>query len=452
VTRALDAAAVHSRTPDGAADLTVRARAGSLPPMLRRLAAFAVLTTILWLPTVTPPPVARAATCTGWTSTRVPPTTIRVLRTSTGRVQTVNFRTYVERVLSVEWPPNWPATALQVGAIAVKQYGWYYTMSYRGGTAHGSCYDVVDNTNDQIYRDVTPAAVFVQAVDATWDISITRSGSFPLTGYRSGASVACGMDADQYHLFQHSSYYCAVDGLSVDEILTVYYGGPAVEVWRAPPRPASVALSPPMQGQGTVGATATISWSEEPAAGKTIAARQVSLLMATPRNGSCSVDRWLPASPAWQSTDASPQTVTGLIAGACYRVVVELVDSDGATSLIQSGAMLSDPTAPDAAFTSPSPNVVTSITGSSVSVAWTETAVPGASIASRKLTTERAAQPVGGTCAGALWKSISSTTSRSPVTSSGLTKLFCYRYRLELTDSAGRTSTHYSGVVITPSA
>ena len=132
--------------------------------MRRRLAAVLVLTTLVWLPTLNPPPVAQASsTCTGWTSTRVPPTTIRVLRTSgsaAGKVQTVDFKGYVKVVEQAEWPASWPAEALKVGAIAVKQYAWYYAMSYRGGTGTGGCYDVVDNTNDQLYAPETrvPAA------------------------------------------------------------------------------------------------------------------------------------------------------------------------------------------------------------------------------------------------------------------------------------------------------
>jgi len=210
-------------------------------------------------------------------------------------------------------------------------------------------------------------------------------------------------------------------------------------------------LSPPVQGQGTVGATATVAWTEEPAAGKTIAERQVSLQMAVPRNGSCSVDRWLPSSPAWESTGASPQTISDLVPGYCYRVVVQLIDSDGTSTLTQSAAALANPDAPSATFSSPALRV-TAITGTAVTVSWTEAAASGATIASRKLTTQRAAQPIAGTCAGALWASISSTTARSPVSSSGLAKLFCYRYRLDLTDSVGRTGSYYSGVIRTPSA
>jgi hypothetical protein len=422
--------------------------------MLRRTAAFLVLTTILWLPTVTPPPVAQAASCTGWTSTRVPPPTIRVLRTSSGYVQTVDFKLYVQRVLDVEWPSNWPTAALQVGAVAVKQYGWYYTMNYRGGSAHGSCYDVVDNTNDQIYRDITPASVFVAAVDATWSTTITRGGGFVMTGYRSGdtaAAIGCGDDADGYHLFQHSSYHCALDGKTVEEILAIYFG-PYLEVWRPADRPASMFLTPPVLGVTTVGDSATVAWTEQTADGTTITARHLSLLMAAPANGSCWVDRWLPASPAWDSTDPSPQTITGLVPGYCYRLVLELQDSTGATTLTQSGPMISAPDAPAATFTYPATGAAVTLAGSSASVTWTESAAPGSTITSRKITIEQASQAAPGDCAGALWSSVSTVSAGSPYPVAGMRTLTCYRFRLELTDSAGRTSTEYSGVFITPSA
>jgi len=166
--------------------------------MRRRLAAVLVLTSLIWLPPVIPPPVAQAASkCTGWTSTRVPPTTIRVLRTSgasSGKVQVVDFKTYVEVVEMAEWPSSWPAEALKVGAVVVKQYSWYYAMNYRGGTGTGGCYDVVDNSNDQVYQPETrvPAPSEIAAVEATWTESVTKGGAFMPTGYRSGTSTLWG--------------------------------------------------------------------------------------------------------------------------------------------------------------------------------------------------------------------------------------------------------------------
>lgn len=179
--------------------------------------------------------------CTGWLSTYVPPLTIKVLRThgpNKGNVETVDFRTYVGWVLSTEWTAHYPLEALKVGAIAVKQYAWYYTIVYRGGKdASDNCYDVVDNTNDQYYDpDNTlhprpgPIKVHLQAIAATWNISLRKwskdtvsSRLFP-TGYRSGKNVGCGEEVDRYRLYQHSIYRCATPptNLSYEQILRIY--------------------------------------------------------------------------------------------------------------------------------------------------------------------------------------------------------------------------------------
>ena len=81
-----------------------------------------------------------------------------------------------------------------------------------------------DDNSDQIYdpsRAARPDEV--AAINATWTESATKNGSFLLMGYRSGASVACGADADGYHLYQHSSRACASAGMTVDQILHVYF-------------------------------------------------------------------------------------------------------------------------------------------------------------------------------------------------------------------------------------
>jgi hypothetical protein len=270
-------------------------------------------------------------------------------------------------------------------------------------------------------------------------------------GYRSGASVACGADADGYHLYQHSSKACADGGMLADQILHVYFD-PGVAIWLPPPSPSAIFISPAEQTQSTFGSSATVSWAEVPAAGTTIAARLVSLVMALPLNGSCVVDRWVTASPSWQSTGASPQTVTGLRTGFCYRAMVRLTDSVGATTSWLSGTFMVDPAAPAATFTSPLPNVLTALTGTSVTVRWTESPAAGTHLVSRSLAIEQAVQAAAGTCTGAIWGVRSTTNSPSPVSSTSLSKLYCFRYRLVLTDSAGHKGTTVSGVVMGPPA
>src|ERR1035437_176682 len=195
----------------------------------RRLAAAALLAATIWLPTVASPPAAQAAVCTAWSSTSTPPPTVRVLRVSTGVVDTVDFMTYVKVVMPAEWPSTWSQEVLRAGAVAIKQYAWYYTMTWRGGTATGGCYDVRDDSNDQIYSPETrtPAASHIQAVESTWSESITKNGYFVFTGYRPGTNVACGTDAHTLggnYLMQRSAWNCAIDGKTGEQILDIYYG------------------------------------------------------------------------------------------------------------------------------------------------------------------------------------------------------------------------------------
>ena len=182
--------------------------------------------------------------CTGWTSTRTPPPTIRVLRAKkrdgvsrqiVGTVQEVPFRDYVGVVLAAEWPDHYPIESIKAGALAVKQYAWYYTIVYRGHEVKledGSmaCYDVEDTTNDQVYypEQWSPSAKHLRAIESSWPLTLrkfraaTGASTFFLTGYRNGASVACGADVDGWHLFQQSVRRCGLDGRKMRDILRKY--------------------------------------------------------------------------------------------------------------------------------------------------------------------------------------------------------------------------------------
>lgn len=184
------------------------------------------------------------SSCTGWRSDRIPPETIRVLRAKkrtgvpadvVGTVEEVPFRDYVGIVLAAEWPSHYPLETLKAGALAVKQYAWYFAIVYRGGEVElgdGSteCYDVVDTTNDQVYypEEWGPSAAHRKAIAATWDMSVRKysyeSGTSRLflTGYRAGTATACGADANGWKLFQRSARRCGRDGLKVREILRTY--------------------------------------------------------------------------------------------------------------------------------------------------------------------------------------------------------------------------------------
>ncbi len=204
--------------------------------MLRRLAAGMVVAFALagaafaTGSALVPSPAIARSVCTGWTSETIPPDTIRVLRTvgsDAGRVQDVTFRSYVETVMAAEFGPGAPPEAMEAGAVAVKQFAWYYAIHWRGGSnSAGDCYDVVDNGNDQWYmpRSKVPAMSHIDAVARTWTWSMRRAFKFFSPGYWAGGDVPCGANANGLRLMQKSAARCAREGKSAEEILRIYYG------------------------------------------------------------------------------------------------------------------------------------------------------------------------------------------------------------------------------------
>jgi len=89
------------------------------------------------------PTPAAAATfvqqpCTDWKSQISPPDTIRVLRTNAGVVEEIPFKLYVYRTHVAEFYTEYKASPysdalLGVGAIAIKQNAWTWTMKRAGG-------------------------------------------------------------------------------------------------------------------------------------------------------------------------------------------------------------------------------------------------------------------------------------------------------------------------------
>ena len=194
------------------------------------LGAVAVAT-VMSIPQVSAPaPVEAGSSCTGWTSEQVPPRTIKVLRTSTGRVQKVDFRRYVAEVMaSGEWPSRLRRATLEAGAVVTKQYAWYYAMKghHRPGfQSNGRCFDVRDDVQDQLFRPekARPTAKQQRAVETTWGLALRKRGRFFLTGYRAGASAACAADANGWKLYAQSVEACATKGWSHQRILKAYLG------------------------------------------------------------------------------------------------------------------------------------------------------------------------------------------------------------------------------------
>ncbi|HYM83099.1 MAG TPA: SpoIID/LytB domain-containing protein, partial [Candidatus Dormibacteraeota bacterium] len=167
---------------------------------------------------------AVAGTCSAWTTSYGPPPTIRVLRVATQVVENVPFQAYAANVMSWEWPASYPTEALRAGAVAVKQYAWYRAMAPRT-TATGDCYDVRDDSWDQIYDPSrTPAPSETAAVADTWPLTLRKSSTFFLPHYDAGTSTVCGAEVSPSGtwLYQQGAKACALAGKSMAEILHVY--------------------------------------------------------------------------------------------------------------------------------------------------------------------------------------------------------------------------------------
>jgi hypothetical protein len=190
-------------------------------------------------------PVA-AACGTNWTSKKEPPDVIRVLRTATDEVQKVDFEDYVVDVMaSGEWPTSLPVALLEAGAQATKQYGWYYTLegNHRSGykNADGKCYDVRDDSTDQVYRPETAEPTDKQraARDELWGLSLRKDGTFFVRGYRSGSATKCADDADSWRLYALSGQDCAKRlDYDSERILRAYYQPRLDFVWAPGTDPA----------------------------------------------------------------------------------------------------------------------------------------------------------------------------------------------------------------------
>lgn len=233
-----------------------------------RIAIGAIVTlSLLAVPQLSAPePAAAGTSCTGWNSQIVPPRTIRVLRTRTGAVETVSFRKYVGRVMaSGEWPSRLKMATLEAGALATKQYAWYYTLkgNHRPGySRNGKCYDVRDDTNDQLYKHYArPTDRQWKAVDKTWALTLRKGGRFFLTGYRAGSHGTCAADANGWKLYARSVQDCASRGWSYARILRTYLSPNLSFVWSDKVGPVLASPKVRLKAGNTVsGGAATVIW------------------------------------------------------------------------------------------------------------------------------------------------------------------------------------------------
>jgi hypothetical protein len=224
-------------------------------------ASGALLLSLIVFPAVSPAAPVSASGCgTNWTSRSTPPKKIRVYLTQQDRVIVKNFRSYVPMVMaSGEFPSRMPMAVLEAGATAVKQYAWYYALkgNHRPGfeTASGVCYDVRNDTTDQIFRrNAHPTEKQKMAVRDTWGLSLRKGDRFFLTGYRAGTSDRCGADRDGWRLYERSAADCARRGWSRERIQAYYYAPRVDFVWNdgiVPPQ-KNPDTTPPVVASPTV--------------------------------------------------------------------------------------------------------------------------------------------------------------------------------------------------------
>ncbi len=150
------------------------------------------------------------------------PSAILVYRVQLGRVEQVNFKTYTKNVLPNEWITSWPTESLNAGAMAVKSYAWYWALHSTRKTSWGACYDVRDDTGDQVYKPGSAASSTSAAVDRTWGTRMTRSGNI-LQAHYCSTTTACGAWVSGNWMSQYGSRDLAAGGSGYQSILRHYY-------------------------------------------------------------------------------------------------------------------------------------------------------------------------------------------------------------------------------------
>ena len=201
----------------------------------------------------------------------------------------MDFKTYARNVLSREWIGSWTTESLRSGALAVRNYAWYQVLHWRGGVnADGQCFDLRDDTWDQVYDPSrTTWSTAAAAVDDTWSWRVYKSGHIFPTYYNAGdIGEACGANANGWKAYQWGTQACGLAGLTASQIILAYYypgvtvtGAPGTSPTPAPatPTPAPTATPPAPTTTATpspvptASPTATASGSATPTAAPTAA-------------------------------------------------------------------------------------------------------------------------------------------------------------------------------------
>jgi hypothetical protein len=116
---------------------------------------------------------------------RTPPATIRVQHDAAnacrsvpiGQIDTLDFETYVKRVVPAEVYPSWALDALKTQAVAARTYAWFWILQHSA-----SSYDVTDSTAYQYMCDARYASSD-NATDATRGQYLDYAGYMVFAAY-----------------------------------------------------------------------------------------------------------------------------------------------------------------------------------------------------------------------------------------------------------------------------
>lgn len=180
---------------------------------------------------------AAAPPCNNYFSNVTPPENIGVGITDPNNRSLVvdvvyrDFKSYAKDVLPNEWLSGWKIAAYEAGALAVKNFAWYWVNNWRSANISpvtGECYHVTDWTFDQRYIAGSSTLPTAFAVEQTWNWVLHSGGAIYASYHRSGfSSDACGQwagsPADGRVMSQYGSRACAVLGYTWAQTVNTYY-------------------------------------------------------------------------------------------------------------------------------------------------------------------------------------------------------------------------------------
>lgn len=110
------------------------------------------------------------------------PSTIKVYRMATGKIQSIDFKKYCKVVTTCEVGySNWDNDALRACAMAIKNYGIVRVKRHKYA---GLGYDVKDDTSDQVYNpNKTRITKCDKAVNYIWDYYLVDADSKLFPGF-----------------------------------------------------------------------------------------------------------------------------------------------------------------------------------------------------------------------------------------------------------------------------